>query len=314
MEFVCPLCKGDLLRADSASYTCQPCERVYPIVCHIPDFRIAPDPYIGIAEDLAKGRHLAEAARTRTFREMLDYYYSITPEDPPDLAAGWTAHAAAAPEISASILGARTGKTLLDVGCATGGMLAAASTQFSSVAGIDVAFRWLVIAQVRLREAGVRATLACANAEALPFPANASDWITCVDVAEHLRDVKMAAKEFHRVAPRLLCVTNNRYAPLSDPQVGLFGVGYLPRAWQASYVAWRRGDLHRYHVSMRSARELRMVLEQAGYLHLQVSAAKLYAPHHPQFEELLNAYNTVAPKFAALLRLIGPKLEIIAGS
>ena len=314
MDFVCPLCKGELQGDGVTRYTCGACQRIYPVVCEIPDFRIAPDPYIGIQEDLQKGRQLAEAARTRSFAQMVDYYYSITPEDPPDLAAGWAAHALAAPKIAASILGTKTGKTLLDVGCATGGMLVAASRTFPSVTGVDVAFRWLVVAQVRLREAGVNAALVCANAEALPFRDNAADWITCTDVVEHLRDLSSAAAEFRRTAERLLCVTNNRYAWVLDPQVGLFGVGYLPRKWQPGYVTWRRADLHRYNVTMRSATELNAVLRRAGYSNLKVSAAKLYAPHRPALASVLNAYNKLAPMFDPLLRRISPKLEVIAES
>jgi len=314
MEFVCPICKGELEDADGAGYQCHSCNRTYPIVCNIPDFRIAPDPYISIDEDREKGRHLAEAARTRSFRQMLEYYYSITPEDPADLALGWTGHALAGPKIAAGILGGRSGEALLDVGCATGGMLTAASATFSRLVGVDVAFRWLVVAQTQLREAGVDATLVCANAEALPFRTGSFDWITCVDVAEHLRDLGQAVVEFHRVAPRLLCVTNNRYAPLPDPQVGLFGVGYLPRKWQPGYVAWRRRDLHRYNVAMRSAGELKANLERAGYRHVQLSAAKLYAPHRPEMDRMLHAYNEWAPIFEPLTRLVGPKLEAIAES
>ncbi len=314
MEFVCPVCKGELDRGDATRYQCDPCNRTYPIVCNIPDFRVAPDPYISIEADREKGRHLAEAACTRSFRQMLEYYYSITPEDPEDLAVGWTAHAIAGPAIATGILGGRGGKALLDVGCATGGMLTAASAGFSKVVGVDVAFRWLVVAQTQLREAGVEATLVCANAEALPFRDGSFDWITCVDVAEHLRDLAAAAFEFHRVAPQLLCVTNNRYAPLPDPQVGLFGVGYLLRKWQPGYVAWRRRDLHRYSVAMRSAGELRRNLERAGYGHVQLSAARLYAPHRPEMERMLRAYNELAPIFEPLSRLVGPKLEAIAES
>lgn len=313
MDFVCPLCKGALLREPDA-YECTPCERSFPIVCSIPDFRVAPDPYIGIEADREKGRHLEVAGRTRSFHQMLDYYYAITPEDPPDLAVGWTAHALAAPEIAAAILGDRRGQSLLDVGCATGGMLHAGAKNFTRVAGVDVAFRWLIVAQVGLRERGVHALLVCANAEALPFAAQSFDWITCIDVMEHLRDPHLAASEFHRVAPRLLCVSNNRYAPLPDPHVGMFGLGYLPRAWQPGYVAWRRKDLHRYNVRMLGARELKTVLKRAGYAGAIVSAARLFAPHRPGLAATLAVYNKLATALNPVLRYISPKIEAIAES
>src|SRR6516225_9031741 len=169
MTFVCPACKGEL----AGTYECARCERSYPVIHGIPDFRLFPDPYIGIEEDRAKAAHLFEAASTRSYREMLDYYYSITEEDPGDLAVLWTEHAVAEVEIAASLLreaGLERGESLLDVGCSTGGLLIAAKKGFEAVTGVDVALRWLMIGAIRLREAGIDARLVCANAEALPFP------------------------------------------------------------------------------------------------------------------------------------------------
>ncbi len=311
MDFVCPVCKGALV-SETDAYHCTPCAKSFPIVCGIPDFRVAPDPYIGMEADREKGRHLEAVGRTRSFHQMLDYYYSITPEDPPDLAVGWTAHALAAPDIAAATLGERRGDNLLDIGCATGGMLQAGAKNFTRVVGMDVAFRWLVVAQVGLRESGVPALLVCANAEALPFPARSFDWITCIDVMEHLRDPQQAASEFHRVAPRLLCVANNRYSPLADPHVGMFGLGYLPRTWQPRYVAWRRKDLHRYNVRMPGARELKAVLRGAGYTRVSVSAARLFAPHRPGLAAPLAVYNKLVRVLNPVLRYISPKIEAIA--
>ncbi|HYM13346.1 MAG TPA: hypothetical protein VEU62_21590, partial [Bryobacterales bacterium] len=205
--FVCPRCKGRL-EYTADSYYCDRCRLRFPVLCGIPDFRLAPDRYISIDDDRRKGRRLFEEAARRSFAEMLDYYYSITPEVPPDLARKFTAHALAEVEIGEAALaelpgdlprgggpeGSRStgqpgslpprdpqdigrsgslldaaGSTarasalssrlppggLLDAGCSTGGLVVAAARRFAFVAGVDVAFRWLVVGAVRLREASV---------------------------------------------------------------------------------------------------------------------------------------------------------------
>ena len=143
--FVCPRCAGPLA-ASTDAYRCGPCDRLYPIVCGVPDFRLEPDPYIGLVEDRAKAAHLFEAGRTRTFEQLVRYYYSITPEDPPDLALQWTRHHLAEVEIAAALLraahlGAGGGRVLLDLGCSTGGMVVAASRQRWQAVGVDVALQ-----------------------------------------------------------------------------------------------------------------------------------------------------------------------------
>jgi ubiquinone/menaquinone biosynthesis C-methylase UbiE/uncharacterized protein YbaR (Trm112 family) len=312
MRFVCPACKGPL----RGEYECARCERSYPVIRGIPDFRLFPDPYIGIEEDRAKAAHLFDAASTRSFREMLDYYYSITEEDPGDLAVLWTEHAVAEVEIAGSLLheaGLERGESLLDVGCSTGGLLIAAKKGFEAVTGVDVALRWLMIGATRLHEAGVDARLVCANAEALPFPDDSFDTITSVDTVEHLRDIRAALDEIFRVgaAPAtFLCATNNRFAPLPDPQVHLWAVGWLPRVWQPAYVSWRRKDLHRYQVQMRSAWEMDRLIRAAGLHTDGTEAAPLIAPHRPNLASALRLYNRM--RRAPLLKIVAPRLWTIA--
>jgi ubiquinone/menaquinone biosynthesis C-methylase UbiE/uncharacterized protein YbaR (Trm112 family) len=312
MMFVCPACKGPLV----GEYECRACGLSFPVIHGIPDFRLFPDPYIGIAEDRRKAAHLFEAAQTRGFRGMLDYYYAITKEDPGDLAKRWTAHALAETEIAAFFLresGLEKGRSLLDIGCSTAGMLVAARPAYNTVAGVDVALRWLMIGAVRLREAGLAADLVCANAEALPFPAETFDTITCIDTLEHLRDAPAALRETHRVAAsqaNILWTTNNRYAPLPEPHVHLWGVSWMPRRWQPAYVAWRRSDLHRYQIRMRSAWELDRLAHAAGFEGRSAEAAPLFAPHRPGLAWALGLYNRV--RRVPLLKAVAPRLWMAA--
>ena len=319
MSFVCPLCKGKLIRG-ADDYRCPACKRAYPVICGIPDFRILPDPYIELAKDRVKGALLAAAGRTRGFEELVRYYYDITPEDPPDLAKHWIARALAEVEIARFAVAqyGLTGRTFLDVGCSTGAMLAAASEHCESVTGVDVAFRWLIVGQVRLRELGIHANLVCANAEHLPFASETFDRVSALDLLEHVPQPRLAVREAFRVSQqdaRTVFRTNNRFAPLPEPHVRLWGVGWLPRRWQAAYVAMRRKDLHRYRIALLSSGELARLCRDAGYRFVHVASAPLYAPQFSKpAQRAFASYNAVRkwPFIAGLLRRVGPLLVAIA--
>ncbi len=148
----------------------------------------------------------------------------------------------------------------------------------------------------RLREAGVSATLVCANAEALPFEDRCFDALTAHDLIEHLRDPATAIAEARRVSAanaQNFYSTNSRYCPSSEPHVKIWGVGYLPRRWQADYVAFRRKDLRRYSVRLRSASELNRMFRGWGYADAKIQAAPPIAPHRDSrfLQRLLAAYN-----------------------
>ena len=327
MSFACPRCNGAVWARNDA-YGCAACGLVFPIVCGIADFRLAPDPYISIEDDRRKAERLFEAGSDSSFATLLRHYYDVTPEDPPDLAARWIPRALAEPEIAGALLAeygflehrAMDG-ALLDVGCSTGGLLVAARGTFAELVGVDVALRWLAVGRVRLREAGVNATLVCANAEHLPFRDRSFAAVTCTDTLEHVADARAALSEARRVsgpgAP-LLCTANNRFAPLPEPNIHLWGVGYLPRTWQAAYVRWRRRDLHPYQIRLRSAGELRALASTAGYLEPWVGPAPIVVPcaESNMLRRVLVVYNrarTIAV-IGWLLSRVGPKLVLTAAA
>jgi 2-polyprenyl-3-methyl-5-hydroxy-6-metoxy-1,4-benzoquinol methylase len=295
-------------------------------VAGIADFRLAPDPYISIEDDRIKGLRLLDAARTRSFAELVDYYYSITPEVPGNMARQWTAHTLALPAIAEHVLkqagltyAAAGTPTILDVGCGTAGLLQAAAFSFSRLVGVDVAFRWLIIARQRLRESGIEADLVCANAEALPFGAGIFDAITATDVIEHVRDAAATIGESARVArpgAKIVVTTNNRYAPLPDPQVGLWALGFCPRRWQPAYVGSRIKGIHVYRVQMKSARELNRLFRMNAYRKFQTRPATLAAPHirSRPVQTAVRMYNALQtlPLIRESMTLFGPRLITIA--
>jgi len=384
VQLVCPLCRGPL-HASPHAYSCDPCARLYPIVCGIPDLRVLPDRWISIEDDRVKGRRLDQAAPGRTFAQMLDLYWSMTPGVPPELIANFNTYilkAASTARSALDELGPFSGP-LLDLGCATGGLLIAAARRLpalherdtsgstsslpvaaaprpsalhepgasspplpdpgcstgglpvsadrrrpsalhepgcatgglpvgaappSSAVGVDIAFRWLVIAKVRLREAGVEAPLICANAEHLPFPDDAFGSLTAVDLVEHLLDPAPAFRECRRVArPGGACYfsSNNRYSLLPEPHTGVWGLGWLPRPLQSGFARLAAGRDYR-NISLRSAPELKRFARDAGFASWRLSPA----PAPPGAPGIYNRMRH-SPGFSRLLSLAGPRLQIL---
>lgn len=308
---VCPLCKGPLGSSPDA-YECDPCGRRYPVLCGIPDFRILPDRYISLDDDRAKGERLEQGAVAgRDFAGMLDLYWSMTPEVSPDLARKFRAHQLAEDRIAATTLeelGDWSGP-LLDVGCATGGLVAAAA-RIAAVVGVDVAFRWLVVGKVRLREAGVTATLVCANAEYLPFPDEAFGTLTANDLMEHVLDPAPVFRECRRVlrgGGLGYFSTNNRHSVLPEPHVGVWGVGWAPRSWQAWYVKLMSGRPYQ-NICLRSGGEVKSWARAAGFRECRLDAAPLssapdYRPGAQALYRRLRGW--------AVMRWIGPRLQLL---
>ncbi len=252
LPFVCPRCRGPLA-AESEAYHCPPCARRYPIVMGIPDFRLFPDPYISIEDDYRKAEALMERYESSRFRDLVTRYWAITPGVPGALVAEYVrgamdgerrGRAAWATILSADAPAGRG--RLLDVGCGTAGFLAAAASEFNTAVGLDIAFRWLIVARKRLEEAGGRnVTLVCACAEHLPFPDGAFDLVVGEDALDHVNDPQAFLREGARVLTPERGVfylsTPNRYSLGPDPHVWVWGVGFLPVRLRDRYVRRRRG-------------------------------------------------------------------------
>jgi 2-polyprenyl-3-methyl-5-hydroxy-6-metoxy-1,4-benzoquinol methylase/uncharacterized protein YbaR (Trm112 family) len=336
LELVCPSCKGPLRDRDDA-LGCAACARAFPIVAGIPDFRLLPDRFISFADDRRKGLRALQIAQSRGggFEAALDAYWSITPELAPDLAARHRIHQLMEVDIGEQALsemerlvaaldrGSRPGAvqstraaTLLDLGCGTSGLLAAAGRSFQLAVGIDVAFRWLLVGRLRLHEAGLDCPLLCANAEHLPFASGLFDRITANDLLEHVVDPSTVLAECRRaVAPRGYCYlsTNNRYSLAPEPHVQVWGVGFLTRGLQAPYVQSTRGHSYQ-NVRLLSGPELRHVAARAALRCTSIEPAPLFARHlGKNMERLMGVYNRLRllPPLRTLLGLVGPRLQTL---
>ena len=330
LAFVCPRCRG-ALQLDGATYVCAnapanvcaPCGSRYPVVSGIPDFRIAPDPWIDLEADREKGFRLERETAGWSFEAMVRAYWAMTPGTPPVLAARFTDHVCGAEprarewldRTAAAARGASAGPWL-DIGCGTAD-LAAAAGPGATVISIDIAFRWLVVARRRLLERGVTPHLVCCNAEALPFPDATFAQAVSLGTLEHCRDADAVMRDCARVlrpgAP-LRLRTANRFSMLPEPHVGIWGVGWLPRRWADGYVRWRSGERYLHHWP-KGAAEIRRALRRSGFVAMRVEAAAMLSADTGRLPAALHAvvpaYEALrtAPVVRRLLALAAPVLE-----
>jgi ubiquinone/menaquinone biosynthesis C-methylase UbiE len=149
---------------------------------------------------------------------------------------------------------------VLEIGSGTGAFLAEAEPHVAEVVGLDVALRWLHVSRSRFRDRRLDAPrLVCACAEGLPFEDESIDAVVAVGTLEFVRDLDRVFAECARVlrpGGRVYATAVNRHSIGPEPHVRLWGVGWLPRGWQAPYVRWRgRGDFE--NVRLPSLGELR---------------------------------------------------------
>ena len=297
----CPLCKQKL-EPQKQTLSCSPCGRTYPVVLGIPDLRVYSDPYITIEQDHEKGRIVQAQAPRMTFAELLRFYWENVslPPTPVDLREGFMRHLLADEtrvETFQHQLGA--GKTCLDVGCGASSLVGLAQKKFDLVIGCDVAFRWLVLARKRLQEMGATANLVCCCADYLPFAAETFEVVTAISLFEHVKDARAVVRECGRVqgpGGRLFAWTANRFSLAAEPHVGVWGVGFLPRRWMATYVKWRRG-LSYDKQRLLSCFELRRIFKNARYESLRFSLPRVR-------EEDLQGRGTLEKLGARFFRLL----------
>jgi len=327
VEYCCPRCKAALTSATYA-YTCTACNAHYPIILGIPDFRVFPDPYIDIVEDRRKAERIFERAAVSDFSALVEYYWSITPDTPPEMARRFTAQAVGAVERGRHLLDAHSvvktklqepDACVLDLGTRTGGLLMAAAERGQMSIGIDIAFRWLIIARKRLEDARLKARLVCCCAEFLPFRNNTFNLVVAENLLEHTARQQQCIEEAHRVLKPggvFFATTWNRLALAPEPHVRLWGVGWLPLGLAKRYVKLRKGVSYHY-VRLLSVFELRRLLRRTPFRRCAIvlprfSKAEL-ANISPLQRQLVSIYHQIKdwPLIRALLLLLAPVFHLV---
>lgn len=328
-DFCCPKCKGSLNRTEG-EYRCLTCAKKYPVVLGIPDFRIFPDPYIDYEDDYEKGEYLFERYHRLDFEGLVRLYWEITPGVSRERAERFMRRtfslvdksAECLRELEALIAERRRGPfgSVLEIGCGTGAFLLAAKQKYDHVIGVDIAFRWLIIARKRLEEAGINLPLVCCCAEYMPFRDQSFDCILADRVIEHVKDQEAVLMECHRVSTRdatLFLATPNRLSITSEPHVCLFGVGLLPRRWMKGYVRLIRGIAYE-HIKLLSFRELKRLLRKCRFEDHRVMLPSISEREARRFsiaERIqLAIYNLIKgmPVIRRSLYIIGPAFNVVA--
>jgi ubiquinone/menaquinone biosynthesis C-methylase UbiE/uncharacterized protein YbaR (Trm112 family) len=328
IEICCPKCRGDLNdhRGEADILECRACRQRYPILVGIPDLRIFSDPYIGIEEDRAKGLKVADRLHGSTFVELVDFYYSTTSVVPPHHARQYTRGLMAAEARARAALDgwersirskSPVGTTrMLEIGCGTAPLLVAAAPRFSLLVGVDLAFRWLVVAKKRLLDAGLDIPIVCACAEALPFPDGYFHRVLTESSLEHMKDRRQVMKECRRVlvAGGHVCVsTPNRWSWGPDPQVGVLAGGYWPRVILDGYVRWRGGIPPKR--DLLSSRTLNRLLRDEGFTDIRLFLPDIADQQKTQVGVVLrwviDLYGWLKriPVLSGLMFVIGPSLQ-----
>jgi 2-polyprenyl-3-methyl-5-hydroxy-6-metoxy-1,4-benzoquinol methylase len=321
LGFVCPRCHTDIAVQPDA-YECGRCSTSFPIISGIPDFRLDPDPWIGLEDDREKARMLEERSRGASLEAMVRTYWSMTPATPSAQADRFVHHVMTASDRSVEWL-SRLGEcpadrdaAWLDVGTGTGDLACAVAARGTPAIGVDIAMRWLVVARRRAELAGVAVDSVCCNAEHLPFADESFSRVLSVGTIEHCRDADSVAAEARRVLVARGDVhlrTVNRYTVMAEPHVGIWGVGLVPRRLADRYVRWRGGTGYEHHRPL-SSREVRNGLRKAGFSAVRVDAAPLLSAERTRLggaRWAASAYERCRriPLGGAALRVIAPLLE-----
>jgi ubiquinone/menaquinone biosynthesis C-methylase UbiE len=249
IEFVCPLCRGEL-SVKVQGYRCSACKKEYTLQGGIPDFRVFPDPFLSYCEDYDRTEIVLEALEKFNLEELLEYYWSYSDITPAALRTKF---------IRSAILGEQRAlrtleilennlkkpvKKVLEIGSGTGNFLVTAVLAYEQVVGIDIAMRWLQVSRRRFMDKGLPVPpLVCCCAEFLPFADDSFNLIVTSSTLEFVSDQSKVLSECARTLKEkgyLYINSVNRYALGKDPYSYLWGVGFLPRKWQARYVYWRR--------------------------------------------------------------------------
>jgi len=304
--------------------TCVECSRQFQTVNGIPDFRVSIPSWVNVAEDTAMARELY--ASGLPLEGMVRFVYSHRH--------GWDKKRIelrsrevleGSGRLREDLLGwlapVTRGETFMDLGCGGGMLMAAACDLYPGlrVIGVDVSMTWLVVAQRYVRDHGGEPILAAAMAEALPFRDGSIPAVISLDVIEHVKDPDVYLAEIDRVVQPgggVALSTPNRFSLTAEPHVFVWGVGWLPRRLQASYVRKRSGKSYTDTVLMSSwmlARRIRRMTKLKFRILIPRVPKANIEKFTPSKGVLAMAYNWVAGMILLrpLFLYVGPFFRVV---
>ena len=331
MFWKCPQCHGDLT-ATADNLFCAACDRHYPVVAELPDFRLGQPAWIDFGRDRDRALLIDALIRAEGLEAgIYDVFKNSRQFDDAKCRFRTRQVLAGAGKYDQQINGwlADTQKMpILEVGVGPGQMSVALARRGIALYGIDVSMEWLVVAKHWLRQNGAVPQLATALAESLPVADGSVASYISLDVIEHVGDQKRYVSEMARVlrpGGRYALVTPNRFSLSPEPHVGVWGVGYLPRRLQARWV-WLRAGVGYDYTRLLSTGETRRLFRDYGGLAPQLTfpqiAAEEIALFSPRKARLARAYNRVstwrvfrrvAPLIGAYYRITGSRPQTAAG-
>lgn len=323
----CPQCRGTLQYAESTETVvrCRSCAETYPVYDGVLDLRLPGESWIDYEEDRALAQKFLREADSLTLEEQLAWCFGARGTFTPEQIRIRVGQVISAVEnlgdqidewLAPSL---KRGGLNLDLGCGPGQLIAAASKRGFQMVGIDVRLLWLLAAKRLITAFGGTPILAAALAEQMPIADKTVDAVVSLDVIEHVADVPQYLREINRVTANGATVafsTPNRFSLAAEPHVGVWGVGWVPRPWQAAYVMMRKGIPYPY-TCLLSVPETCNLITKHTQFRPTVLVPKVPAyevARFPGYRRLLaTIYNAVAPwqLFRLPLLAVGPFFRVI---
>ena len=169
------------------------------------------------------------------------------------------------------------GKTVVDVGCGTGGLSQIVASEGGKYFGLDYYPAILEMAQAFVRDLGAGAPAAVLRCTAthLPLADSSADYVAAFDVIEHLVGGEKWQSQFlcevcRILRPKgvLLLTTPNRLHPFEGHTL-MYGPQYLPIFLADRYIRWRNPSFLQEYRSFREIHlftpwKMKKFLEAAG--------------------------------------------------
>lgn len=323
MAWCCPKCRASLPEDDDW-IVCPNCKARYAVIGGIPDFRVATDFWLDLEQDRMLARKLAAQFSTDDVEGLVRAVFALQPGRDVAQIVLRTRQVLDAPkrlqkEIDGWLDLATRETPFLEIGCGPGMLLAAAASKGRVGIGIDASLVWLVVAKRLISQWGGQPLLAAGLADALPLADNSVHAVISLDVIEHVSDQQVFLREIDRVTQaggRLALATPNRFSLAAEPHVSVWGVGWIPRRWQAAFVRWRSGKSYAYTCLLSTWEAARMMRRNTTF------NFRILLPEVPEEEMrrfptyrrvLARLYNRLSafPLLRGLFLAIGPFFRIV---